>query len=71
MPAQRGTSRRYLIRRLRREGRPDLARAVESGSVSAYEIAVALGWQARQNVRGTGSTNQAKRRAFRLQALGL
>jgi hypothetical protein len=71
MPAQRGTSRRYLIRRLRREGRPDLAEAVERGLISAYAVAVALGWQARQNVRGTGSTNRAKRRAFRLQELGL
>jgi hypothetical protein len=60
-----------LIRRLRREGRPDLAEAVESGLITAYAVACALGWQRRQNVRGTGSTNQAKRRAFRLRTVGL
>jgi hypothetical protein len=71
MPSQRGTSRRYLIRRLRREGRPDLAEAVERNQIAAYAVACALGWQRRQNVRGTGSTNHAKRRAVRLRELGL
>jgi hypothetical protein len=71
MPAQRGTSRSYLLRRLRRAGRPDLVAAIEDGRVSAYAVAVALGWQTRQNVRGTGSTNEAKRRAVRLRDLGL
>jgi hypothetical protein len=71
MSSQRGTSRRYLIRRLRREGRLDLAEAVERDEIAAYAVACALGWQRRQNVRGTGSTNQAKRRAFRLRAVGL
>jgi len=71
MPRQRGTSRRYLIQRLRREGRPDLAEAVERDQIAAYAVACALGWQRRQNVRGIGSTNQAKRRAFRLRELGL
>src|SRR5262245_34495361 len=49
MPAQRGTSRSYLLRRLRRAGRPDLVAAIEDGRVSAYAVAVALGWQTRQN----------------------
>ena len=71
MPSQRGTSRRYLIRRLRREGRPDLAEAIERDQIAAYAVACALGWQRRQNVRGTGSGNQAKRRAACLRDLGL
>jgi hypothetical protein len=63
---QNGTSRAYLIERLRREGRADLVAAVESGQVSAYAVAVDLGWVARHPTFGTGSTNQAKRREHQL-----
>jgi hypothetical protein len=60
-----GTSRDYIIGRLRREKLDHLADAVECGEVSAYAIACELGWQKRK-VLGTGSENQAKRRAFAL-----
>ena len=66
----RGTSRTYIVERLRREGMPDLADAVEDGQVSAYAIACELGWQKRPEPLGTGSPNEAKRRAWRLRALG-
>jgi hypothetical protein len=65
-----GTSREYIIGRLRREKRDDLADAVECGKVSAYAIAVELGWQKRK-ILGTGSENQAKRRAWTMLKLGL
>jgi hypothetical protein len=71
MPYQGGTSRSYIITRLRREGLPHLAEAIENGEASAFEIAVELGWQKRRRVLGTGSDNEAKRRAFRLRRLGL
>jgi hypothetical protein len=64
-----GTSREYLLDRLRRAGRPDLVEAVEAGLVSAFAVAVEMGWMRRPAPLGTGSTNQAKRREFRLAAL--
>jgi len=70
MLKQQGTSRAYIIDRLRREGMADLAEAIEAGRASAYEIACELGWQKRKPILGTGSDNEAKRRAFRLRALG-
>ena len=63
---QNGTSRAYLIERLRREGRADLVAAIESGQVSAYAVAIELGWVTRHPTLGTGSTNQAKRREHEL-----
>src|SRR5262249_13905369 len=71
MPAHRGTSRTYLLRKLRLAGRYDLAAAIEAGEAGAFEIAVALGWRKRPKRVGGGSDNEAKRRAFRLRALGL
>jgi hypothetical protein len=70
MPDQGGTSRAYIIARLRREGMTDLADAVKRERVSAYAIACELGWQKRRKPLGTGSSNESKRRAFRLRALG-
>jgi hypothetical protein len=64
-----GTSREYILDRLTRAGRPDLVEAVEAGVVSAFAVAVELGWLKRLNLTGTGSTNQAKRRRFQLDAL--
>lgn len=66
---QHGTSRGYILERLRRAGQTDLAIAVESGRVSAYAIACELGWITRHPTLGTGSTNQAKRRRYRLDTL--
>jgi hypothetical protein len=65
-----GTSRAYIIARLRREKLDRLADAIERGEVSAYAIACELGWQKRK-VLGTGSENEARRRAWALHKLGL
>jgi len=62
---QHGTSRDYLLDRLRRAGRSDLVEAVEAGLVSAYAVAVEMGWMRRPAALGTGSM----RRQFRLDAL--
>jgi hypothetical protein len=64
-----GTSREYILDRLSRAGRPDLVEAVEAGLVSAYAVAVEMGWMRRPTPIGTGSTNQSKRRRFQLDAL--
>jgi hypothetical protein len=64
-----GTSRDYLLDRLRRAGRSDLVAAVEQGLVSAYAVAVEMGWMRRPVPFGTGSTNQAKRRRYQLDAV--
>jgi hypothetical protein len=71
MPMPTGNHRAYLLDQLRRAGRHDLVQAVEDGQVSAFAAATALGLRKRRPVLGTGSRNQAKRRAFRLRALGL
>jgi len=66
-----GNHRAYLLDQLRRAGRLDLVQAVEAGEVSAFAIATELGMRKRRPVLGTGSRNAAKRRAYRLRALGL
>jgi hypothetical protein len=71
MAGHQGNSREYLLQRLRLAGRPDLVEAVEAGKVSAYSVAVSLGWQKRRPTLGTGSPNASKRRFHRLRALGL
>jgi hypothetical protein len=70
-PARYGTSRAYILARLRREGMTDLADAIKRKQVSAYAIACELGWQKRRKPLGTGSRNASRRRAFRLRELGL
>jgi hypothetical protein len=64
-----GTSRSYLLDRLRREGREDLVTAVESGTITAYAAATAVGLVTRHRTTGTGSKSQAKRREHRLNSL--
>jgi hypothetical protein len=71
MPSHRGTSRAYLLRKLRLAGRTDLVTAIELGEVTTLACAVALGWRKRPPILGTGSSNQAKRREHRLRALGV
>jgi len=64
-----GTSVSYIIDRLRRAQRLDLIAAIERGDVSAYAVACELGWHKRHPTLGTGSENQAKRRAFALRRI--
>jgi hypothetical protein len=68
---QRGTSRDYLIRRLREIGRNDMVAAIEGGFVSAYACAVEAGLRKRPPIAGTGSPNATKRRAWMMFKLGL
>jgi len=66
---QHGHSRAYILDRLRRENRTDLAAAVEAGVVSAFSAAVSLGWTKRPPAVGGSDTHQARKRRHRFQAL--
>jgi len=65
----RGNSRHYYIARLRRDGLHDLADAVESGKISAFAIAVQLGWAKRPRTLHGEDCNQARKRAIDIRAL--
>ena len=56
-----GTSRDYILTRLKREKLDHFIEAIEGGQVSAYAIAASLGWTTRPAVLGTGSDNETKR----------
>jgi hypothetical protein len=64
-----GGRRDYILARLERDGRHDLAEAIREGRVSALTIAVELGWTKRPETLGLGSGNAAKRRQHQLRAL--
>jgi hypothetical protein len=64
-----GGRRDYILARLERDGRHDLASAIREGRVSALTIAVELGWTKRPEALGTGSSNAARRRHFQLKTL--
>jgi len=67
--ALHGTSKRYIVDRLRRtEGLSHLADAIEAGRITAHAVALELGWVRRPHLRG-GSVNRAKRRHFEFQLL--
>src|SRR5262245_6930203 len=61
-----GTSREYLLSRLRKNGHFALVAAVERGDLSAFQAAEHCGYVTRRPIAGTGSENAAKRRAFAL-----
>jgi hypothetical protein len=62
----RGTSRAYLLRRLREAGRQDLVDAVEARRISARAAAIGLGW-----LQETKRPAPDKRRSFaRTQVFG-
>jgi len=63
-----GVRRDYILRRLERDGRHDLAEAIREGRVSAYTIACELGWTRRAEPI-SGRTNAAKRRQHQLRAI--
>ena len=67
--ALHGTSKRYILDRLRRtEGLAHLADAIESGRISSHAVALELGWVRRPRLLG-GSVNRAKQRRFQFQRL--
>jgi len=68
MRRQTGTSRSYILDRLREAGLIGLIEAIETNRVSAFAVGVELGWLQRPPLRG-GSPNKAKRRRFEIQRL--
>jgi len=64
-----GVRRDYILARLERDGRRDLAEAIREGRASAYSIACELGWTKRAEPTGFGSGNAAKRRQYQLRKL--
>jgi hypothetical protein len=58
----RGTSRAYIIARLRRDGHDVLLAGVLSGRISAFAAGEEAGYLRRREVRGTGSQNQERAR---------
>jgi hypothetical protein len=64
--AMGGTSREYLLSRLRKNGHFALVAAVERGDISAFQAAEHCGYVTRRPIAGGGSENAAKLRTFRL-----
>jgi hypothetical protein len=59
---QFGTSREYLLDRLRREGHHSWLEAIEAGRVTPFAVAVELGWARRPKTASGEQAHQAKRR---------
>jgi|SRR5215471_5630501 len=66
--APHGTSKAYIVDRLKREGETALLEAVEAGKITALTAAVELGWVQRPPVVGK-YPHRAKRRDFQLRAI--
>ena len=66
--APHGTSKRYIIDRLKREGETALLAAVEAGEITALTAAVELGWVKRPPVVGR-YPHREKQRQHRLRAI--
>jgi hypothetical protein len=66
--APHGTSKQYLVERLRRENQTALLAAVEAGEISALSAAVSLGWIQRPPVVGK-YPHREKQRQHRLRAI--
>src|SRR5262249_29131200 len=64
--AMGGTSREYLLSRLRKNGHFALVRAVENGDLSAFQAAEHCGYVTRRPIAGGGSENAARRRTYAL-----
>jgi hypothetical protein len=57
----RGNSVAYIVARLRREGLHDRVEAIRNGEISAFAVAVLLGWKRRATVHA-GDRNRSTRR---------
>ena len=65
----RGTSKNYIVARLRRtEGLAFLADAIERGEITSHGVAIELGWVGRPDLVGV-RPGQAKARHFLFQRL--
>jgi|SRR5262249_1895572 hypothetical protein len=65
----RGNSVDYIVARLRREGLTDWIEAIRARRISAFAVAVELGWAKRPQTLHGENCNQARRRAFDIRAL--
>jgi hypothetical protein len=65
-----GTSREYILGRLKREGLTQWIEPIESGRLSAYAVACELGWAKRAATLSGESSGQAKRRRVALELAG-
>src|SRR5262245_1925531 len=66
--APHGTSKAYIVQRLKDQGEITLLAAVEAGKISALTAAVELGWVKRPPTQAA-ATHQAHRRNFQLRAI--
>src|SRR5262245_2138542 len=65
---QQGTSRAYILDRLKRENRTDFIDAIERGELSAHSAAIEMGWVKRPP-SVAAVTHQARKRKLRLEAI--
>jgi len=65
----RGNSVDYILARLEREGLTDWIEAILLRKISAFAVAVELGWAKRPQTLHGENCNQARRRAFDIRAL--
>jgi hypothetical protein len=65
----RGNSREYILARLEREGLTEWVEAILLRKISAFAVAVELGWAKRPQTLHGENCNQARRRAFDIRAL--
>lgn len=63
------TSVDYILARLEREGLTDWIEAIRMRRISAFAVAVELGWAKRPQTLHGENCNQAKRRAFDIRRL--
>jgi len=66
--APHGTSKAYILGRLRREGRTDFVEAIAAGKITALAAACELGWVKRPPTLSV-LTNQAKQRQRQFRAI--
>jgi len=66
--SQRGTSKPYILERLRREGLSYLADAIEDGRITSHAVGLELGWIGRPYLVGV-RPGQEKARHFLFQKL--
>src|SRR5262249_21679873 len=65
----RGNSVDYILARLEREGLTHWVEAIRMRRISAFAVAVELGWAKRPQTIHGENCNQARRRAFDIRAL--
>jgi hypothetical protein len=67
--APHGTSKQYLVERLRRENQTAFLAAIEAGKITALTAAVELGWVKRPPGMGGGNIQRTKRIAHQVRTI--